>query len=97
VQEASLRASVGDASGAIRHLDYVLTALPTLGTFAVREEAQAAALGRALTLRAELAAAAGDSATAARRARQALTLWERADPPLARTLGRLRELARVGR
>jgi hypothetical protein len=97
VQEAALRAAIGDTSSAIRQLDLVLNALPTLGTFAVREEAQAAALGRALALRAELAARAGDKPTAVQRARQALTLWQDADPPVATRLGRLREIAGAGR
>ena len=96
-QEAALRAAIGDTSSAIRQLDLVLNALPTLGTFAVREEAQAAALGRALALRAELAARAGDNPTAVQRARQALTLWQDADPPVATRLGRLREIAGAGR
>jgi hypothetical protein len=93
VQEASLRAAVGDTSGAVRELDLVLDALPTLGPFAVREEAQAAAVGRALVLRAELAARNGDAEQRRRRAEQALSLWEHADPPLRPSLTRLRQLA----
>jgi hypothetical protein len=45
-----------------------------------------------MALRAELAAAAGDRALAARWARAVITLWSDADPPLAPTLARMRQL-----
>ncbi len=93
VQEASVRASIGDTASAIRQLDRVLRALPALSQFAVREEAQSAAFGRAFLLRAELAHAARDSAVQQLRAGQALIVWRHADASLAPTIERLRALA----
>jgi len=93
VQEARLRASIGDTAAAIRRLDRVLRALPTLSQFAVREEAQAAAIGRAFLLRAELARGVGDAAQQQLWARQALLVWRHADPSLAPAIERLRSLA----
>jgi Protein kinase domain len=93
VQEARLEMAIGDTAGGVRRLDLVLRALPTLGPFAVREEAQAAAVGRALALRAELARAAGDTAQQRRFAQDALTVWRNADPPFGPMLQRLRSLA----
>jgi hypothetical protein len=93
VQEAWLRTSIGDTAIAIRQLDRVLNALPTLGQWSTREDAQAAAVGRALVLRAELAASMGEVAIRQRRAREALVLWQHADPSFGPTLDRLRALA----
>jgi hypothetical protein len=93
VQEVWLRASIGDTAMAVRQLDRVLNALPTLGQWSTREEAQAAAFGRALVLRAELAAGTGAVAERQRRAREALILWQHADPSFGPTLDRLRALA----
>jgi tetratricopeptide (TPR) repeat protein len=93
VQEVWLRASIGDTAMAVRQLDRVLNARPTLGQWSTREEAQAAAFGRALVLRAELAAGTGAVAERQRRAREALILWQHADPSFGPTLDRLRALA----
>ena len=93
VQEARVRASIGDTASAIRQLDRVLRALPTLSQFAIREEAQAAAFGRAFLLRAEFARATGDAAEQQFRARQALVVWQHADASFAPTIERLRVLA----
>ena len=93
LNEAWLRAALGDTATAIRQLDRVLDALPTLGTFAVREPAQAAAVARTMVLRAELASAQRDPATARRWAGNALALWSNADPMLQPTVARLRQLA----
>jgi hypothetical protein len=93
VQEAWLRASLGDTATAVRQLDRVLNALPTLSPWSTREDAQAAAFGRALVLRAEIAANRGEVAERQRRAREAMTLWEHADPSFSPTLDRLRALA----
>jgi hypothetical protein len=97
VQEAWLRTVIGDTTGAVRQLDLVLNALPTLGPWSVREEAQAAAIPRALMLRAELADRAHDVAERQRRAAQALVLWQQADPSLAPSIARLRQLASSAR
>jgi len=93
LQEARLELAIRDTAPAVRRLDLVLHALPTLGPFAVREEAQAAAVGRAFALRAELARVAGDTTEQLRCARAALTVWRNADPGFAPTLQRLRSLA----
>ena len=93
VQEAQLELAIRDTAAAVRRLDLVLHALPTLGPFAVREEAQAAAVGRAFSLRAELARASGDSVEQTRYARAALVVWRNADPAFIPALQRLRSLA----
>ena len=93
VQEAWLRATAGDTAGAERQLDLVLDALPTLSALAVREDAQSAALGRAMVLRADLASARRDSATARRWATAALDLWAGADASFKPTLDRMRTMA----
>ncbi|HXT15268.1 MAG TPA: serine/threonine-protein kinase [Gemmatimonadaceae bacterium] len=93
VQQAALRSRLSDTGAAVAELDRVLNALPTLGPWSVREPAQAAAVGRALAFRAELAARRGDPAEARRRAREVLVLWQHADGALAPTLARMRGLA----
>jgi eukaryotic-like serine/threonine-protein kinase len=93
VQEAWLRAALGDTAAAERQLDLVLGALPTVGAWAVREVGQSAAVGRALELRAELAARRGDKATSRRRAGEVLVLWKHADSALTPTLDRMRALS----
>jgi hypothetical protein len=91
-QEAWLLAAMGDSVGASRYLDGSLTALPTLSSFTVTEPAIAAAVGRSMALRAELAAAVGDRATATVWAGRVLTLWSRADRSLDPTLARMRSI-----
>ena len=92
LQEAKVRASIGDTASATRQLDRVLRALPTLSQYAAREEAQSAAIGRALLFRADLAHASRDTAEQQLRARQALIVWRHADASLAPTIERLRLL-----
>jgi hypothetical protein len=91
--QAWLRAQIGDTAAAELQLDRILAALPTLGTFIGREEAQSAAVGRVMAFRAELAAARRDTATARRWAANTLALWASADAPLQPTLNRLRSLS----
>ena len=93
LQEAWLRASAGDSAGAAHQLDLVLDALPTLSALSVREDAQSAALGRAMVLRADLAAARRDSITARHWAGAVLDLWGGADASFSLTLSRMRSLA----
>jgi hypothetical protein len=88
---------MGDTTAALRQLDLVLNAFPTLGQYAVREEAQSAAIGRALMLRAEVAAAQGDVAVRQRRAGEALMLWDHAEPSMNAAIARLRALASAAR
>jgi serine/threonine protein kinase/tetratricopeptide (TPR) repeat protein len=90
--EAWLRLALGDTATATHLLDASLNALPTLGTYLVWWPEQPAGLVRAMALRAQLAARAGDSATAARWAQAVRTLWGGADAafqPLVDSLGAL--------
>ena len=80
--ESWMLAALGDTAGATAHLDRSLEALPTLGGFILNYPAHSAALVRAMGLRAELAAAAGDTASAARWGAAVATLWSHADPEL---------------
>ncbi|HET9454300.1 MAG TPA: serine/threonine-protein kinase [Gemmatimonadaceae bacterium] len=85
-----LLAAAGDSSGASRHLDQTLEALPTLGRSAVWELAQAAALGRSMIWRADLALARGDMQNASRWAAAVSTLWKNADVELQPVVSRMR-------
>jgi hypothetical protein len=80
--ESWLLAQIGDTAAATAHLDRSLNALPTLGTALLDRPSQSAGLVRAMGLRAELAAAAGERATARRWAAAVETLWSNADPEL---------------
>ena len=91
-QEAWLLVAVGDTAAALVRLDRSLTALPALGTALLDEVPQAAGLVRAMALRAELAAAAGDWTGAARWARAVTALWRDADPDLAAVVARMTAL-----
>ncbi|MDQ6635453.1 MAG: protein kinase [Gemmatimonadota bacterium] len=93
VTEAWMQAVLGDTAAAIRQLDLTLTALPTLQTRVVYEPGMAAAVGRSMVMRAELAAKRGDRGSAALWASRVLTLWTHADPSLAPTLARMKQLA----
>jgi hypothetical protein len=81
-QEAWLLAQVGDTAGAISSLDAGLGALPLISTAAFKELAGAASIGRAMNLRAELAAKTGDRASAKKWGAAVDTLWRGADPQL---------------
>jgi hypothetical protein len=91
--EAWARAALGDSTAAIRQLDLTLTALPTLVSYIVFEPGMAAAVGRSMVMRAELAAKQGDRGTSALWAGRVLTLWGHTDPSLAPTLARMKQLA----
>ena len=91
--EAWVLAAAGDTAGAIDYLDKTLGALSTLGTFLVSEPSQAAALVRAMALRARLAGARGDSAAARRWAEAVVAVWGKADPPLGSVVSEMRALA----
>ena len=94
LSEAWTRATLGDTASAIRQLDLTLTALPTLTTRITFEPGMSAAVGRSMVYRAELAARTGDRGTAALWAGRVLTLWAHADPSLAPSIARMRQLAR---
>jgi tetratricopeptide (TPR) repeat protein len=91
--EAWARAALHDTVGAIRQLDLSLTALSTLPAQIVIEPGMAAAVGRSMAYRAELAARTGDRGTAALWAARVLTLWAHADPSVAPTIARMKQLA----
>ncbi len=91
-QEARLLLAIADTARAIRLLDLSLEALPTLGTYLLDQLPQVATLVRGMALRAQLAAQAGDSTEAKRRARDVLILWANADPVVHSTLERMRSL-----
>jgi hypothetical protein len=92
-QEARLLLGLRDTSTAIRHLDAVLMNLSGLRSDIVSDVAQAGSLLRAMALRAELAAAAGDRTTAAWWARNVGTLWSDGDPPQREVVSRMRVLS----
>ncbi|HEU4565025.1 MAG TPA: hypothetical protein VFS05_10270, partial [Gemmatimonadaceae bacterium] len=92
-QIAWLLRAIGDTAGAARRLTLTLDALPTLTTAMLDIVPQAGAVGRAMALRAELAAAAGDRAVAARWGRATAELWSNADPELQPIVRRMRALA----
>ena len=92
-QEAWIRAAIGDTAGSIRQLDRTLNALPTLSGESMREPGSAAALGRIMALRADLAAKTGDRAIAQRWGAAVAALWARADRPLQPLVARMRLLA----
>jgi tRNA A-37 threonylcarbamoyl transferase component Bud32 len=91
--EAWTLAALHDTTAAIRQLDLTLTALPTLSSHLLLEPAMAAAVGRSMAYRAELAARTGDQASAALWASRVITLWTHADPLLAPTIARMKQLA----
>ena len=91
--EASLLAALGDARGAARWLDQILSALPESDLRAIRGPANAGALVRAMGLRADLARRLGDGATAARWAGAVGLLWSDADPFLQPLVARMRAMS----
>jgi hypothetical protein len=91
--EAWLILQLGDTAGAVSELDVALNAMPTYRTDLLDDAPQAAGLVRTMALRADIAAAMGDSVTAARWAAPVVTLWSGAEPALAPTLSRMRSLA----
>jgi tetratricopeptide (TPR) repeat protein/tRNA A-37 threonylcarbamoyl transferase component Bud32 len=93
-QEAWLLVSVGDTAAAVERLDRSLTALPSLWTALLDQVPQAAGLVRAMSFRAELAAASGDATTAARWARAVTALWHDADPELGAVVARMAAITR---
>jgi tetratricopeptide (TPR) repeat protein/tRNA A-37 threonylcarbamoyl transferase component Bud32 len=72
--EGWLHAWAGDTAAAIATLDGALESLSGYGTYMIGDVSQAAALGRAIALRAELAARGGDPARATRWAAALLAL-----------------------
>lgn len=92
-QSAWLRSASGDTAGAANQLDAALGALASIGAAAIREPASAAAIGRAMAFRSELAAARGEDGVRTRWAKAVADLWETADLPLQPVVTRMRSLA----
>ena len=90
--EARILLRLHDTTAAIAALDNSLHVLPTLGTSLLEQPEQIGCAIRAMALRAELAALAGDRKTASQWARAVATLWSNADAPLRATTARMREL-----
>jgi len=95
-QFAWLKAASGDTAAAEQQLDRALGSLPSLSAPSVREVASAAAAGRAMVLRAEIAAARGEAEERRKWARAVVDLWATADAPLQATVTRMRSLAGAG-
>jgi tetratricopeptide (TPR) repeat protein len=92
-QYAWLRSAMGDTAGALHQLDRVLGALPSLSASSLREAGSAAAAGRAMALRAQLASAQGDSVGQKKWGSALAELWATADPPLQPIVTKMRALA----
>ncbi len=92
-QVAWLRSAIGDTAGATRQLDRALGALPSLSAVSLRDAASAAAAGRAMALRAELANARNEDEQRRKWARAVADLWATADAPLQEVVARMRLLA----
>jgi serine/threonine protein kinase/tetratricopeptide (TPR) repeat protein len=91
--EAWLLLALGDTTEATHLIDLSLDALPTLGTYLLDQLPQVATLVRGMALRAELAAQAGDSATARRWARQVLLLWSDGGAEFQPVVKKMQEIA----
>ena len=84
LQEAWLRATLGDREGAAQSLDRALRGLSRAPANLLKGAALATALVRAMKLRAQLARDAGDTAAEQRWLEAANELWKGADPELPR-------------
>jgi tetratricopeptide (TPR) repeat protein len=79
---AELSLALGDTTAAIKELDLVLQALPSLGQRLLDQLPQAASLCRAMILRARLARQRGDRETTKRWSAAIAALWASSDPEL---------------
>jgi hypothetical protein len=93
LSQSWLSATLGDTANAVHFLDLTLNALPALSYHVLAEPGMAAAVGRSMVYRADLAAKSGDAGKAALWAGRVLTLWSHSDPSLAPTLARMKALA----
>ena len=91
--EATVLLAIGDTTAATQLLDHSLEAAGTLGTWLLHDAQDAAALVRAMLLRAQLADRAGDNTRARRWATAVVELWSAADnQELQDTVARMRRL-----
>ena len=93
-QIAWIRAASGDTAAAMRQLDRVLNALPSISRLSLHEAASAAAVVRAMALRADLAESQKDYRTATRWARAVMDLWQNADSELSATTNEMKQILR---
>jgi DNA-binding SARP family transcriptional activator len=84
--EAELHLALGDTAGALEELDRSLLALQAVPLTVLDRIEETAGLLRAMRLRAQLAAARGDTRTAERWRGALATLWAGGDPRLRRTV-----------
>jgi tetratricopeptide (TPR) repeat protein len=91
-QQAWLRAQLGDTAAAESAIDAALGALPTFSAATLKDPAGAAAFGRLMVLRAEVAAKRGDQRIARKWSAAVSDLWASSDPALKRVVGELRTL-----
>jgi hypothetical protein len=89
-QQAWLRAQLGDTAAVEAVIDAALGALPAFSAATLREPAGAAAFGRLMVLRAQIAGKRGDRITAARWSAAVNDLWASSDPALRRVAAELR-------
>ena len=94
-QEAWLRAKIGDTLGAVKQLDRALGALGAMSAGALKEPGSAAALGRVMILRAQLAVGARDAAAASQWTAAVDQLYSGADAPLRNSVDTLKVLVRT--
>jgi serine/threonine protein kinase/tetratricopeptide (TPR) repeat protein len=87
-----LSAAVGDTAQAVQQLDRALGSLPSLSGLSIREPAAAAAAGRSMAFRADLAAARGEADERKRWAQALVDLWATADAPLQPRVMKMRSL-----
>ena len=91
--EAALYADVGDTAAAVQVLEAALNAPLNLDTYTLTWITLPGNLVRAMVLRAQLAAAAGDAPVAARWANAVVALWSGADADLRQTVDSMRQLS----
>jgi hypothetical protein len=96
--EAWLLLQVGDTVTATAYIARQLAALPAYrATVILDEPVQSGALVRLMAMRAELAAAAHDQATARRWAEPVAILWQHADAEMQPLVARMRALMATDR
>jgi tetratricopeptide (TPR) repeat protein len=91
-ERAWLMLAIGDSSAAVRYIDGTLDDLPDLLSALLDYVPLAGALVRMMALRADLAAAQGETATARQLAQTVTTLWSGAEQPLHPVVDRMRRI-----
>ena len=91
--EASLYTSMGDTTSAVRVLDIALDGMLNLDPYTLAWITLPSNLVRAMVLRARLAAALGDRATAAKWGSAVVSLWSGADAEFQSVVDSMRTLS----